>query len=339
MLLPERMRAVQLDDGRLAVRQIPVPRPAPGQVLIRTAAAPINPSDLRFLSGSGGATSPAVPGLEGSGTVVASGGGLLPRILVGRRVAFASGQGGTWAEYAVAPVMRCIPLRKNVSLAQGASLIVNPLTAVAFFDMIRRGRHPAIVNNAAASALGRMIIRLGRHSGVKVINIVRRREQADLLRALGAEYVLDSSDDEFASALRECAHRLKATLAFDAVGGSQTRLIVDALPPGSTIVAYAALAGEPSVFNPRTIAGEDKRIVGFYLAHWMTRRGLVAMLRDIWRVQGLLGADLQTTIRGRFPLSAAQAALESYRSNMTAGKVLLVADPEQVTLSDEARVA
>ena len=93
------------------------------------------------------------------------------------------------------------------------------------------------------------------------------------------------------------------------------------------------------MFNPRTLAGEDKTIVGFYLANWMTRRGLVGMLRDIWRVQRLIGAELQTTIRARFPLSAAQTALDSYRSNMTAGKVLLVADPEQVSISDEARVA
>jgi NADPH2:quinone reductase len=149
------MHAVQLDDdGRLVLGRIPVPRPARGEVLIRTAAAPINPSALRFLSGSGGSTSPMVPGLEGSGTVVESGGGLLPRLLVGRRVAFASARGGTWAEYAVAAAMSCIPLRQHVSLEQGASLIVNPLTAVAFFEMVERGHHHAIINNAAASALG-----------------------------------------------------------------------------------------------------------------------------------------------------------------------------------------
>jgi NADPH:quinone reductase-like Zn-dependent oxidoreductase len=216
---------------------------------------------------------------------------------------------------------------------------VNPLTAVAFFDMIKRGRHPAIVNNAAASALGRMIIRLGQHSGIRVINIVRRQEQADLLTALGAEYVLDSSDDRFASALRDLAHRLRATIAFDAVGGKQSYTIVDAVPAGSTVVVYAGLAGEPSMFNPRSLAGEDKKIIGFYLANWMTRRGLGGMLRDIWRVQGLVGTELQTTIRGRFPLSAAETALDTYRSNMTAGKVLLVADPEQVPIADEARVA
>jgi len=167
------MNAVHFDPAAaaLVVRKIPVPRPARGEVLIRMAAAPINPSDLRYLSASSStAPAPIVPGLEGSGTVVAAGAGLIPRLLVGRRVAFASARGGTWAEYAVATATRCIPLRKHVSLEQGASLIVNPLTAIAFFDMVTRGGHRAIVNNAAASALGRMILRLGRSSGVTVIN-------------------------------------------------------------------------------------------------------------------------------------------------------------------------
>ena len=335
-MLPDEMRAVHLDDGRLEVRRMPVPRPARGEVLIRTAAAPINPSDLRFLEGSAGL--PIVPGLEGSGTVVASGGGLLPRMLIGRRVAFASTEGGTWAEYAAAPAMRCIPLRKTVSLEQGASLIVNPLTAVAFFDLVKQGHHTAMINNAAASALGRMIVRLGRRSGVTVINIVRRQTHVDVLKALGAEHVLDSSDGQFASTLRELAQRLRATIAFDAVGGSQTQLLLNALPFGSTLVIYAGLAGEPSSFNPRTIAGEDKKITGFYLGNWMTRRGMLGMLRDIRRVQRLIGSDLQTTIRARLPLSAAQTAMESYRADMTAGKVLLVPDasdavPERVAVS------
>ncbi len=176
-------------------------RPASGEVLIRVAASPINPSDLRFLSGSpAGSTGPVVPGLEGSGTVVSAGAGLIPRLLAGRRVAFASAQGVAWAEYAVAPATRCIPLKEHVSLEQGATLIVNPLTALAFFDIARRGGHTAIVNTAAASALGRMVIRLGRRAGVKVINIVRRREQVELLRELGADVVLDNSDAAFGHA-------------------------------------------------------------------------------------------------------------------------------------------
>jgi NADPH2:quinone reductase len=254
------------------------------------------------------------------------------RLLVGRRVAFATAQGGKWAEYAVGAALRCIPLRQSVSLEQAAMLIVNPLTALAFFDIAQRGRHAAIVSNAAASALGRMIVRLGRRHGVPVINIVRRPEHVEALRELRADYVLDCRAELFPFELRELAHRVHATLFLDAVGGAQTHTLVDAAPAGSTIVAYAALAGEPSTFNARTLIGEDKTIVGFYLGRWAARRGVFRTLNDIVRVQRLVGSDLQTTVHRRLPLSAAQEAVEAYRCDMSAGKLLLVADPGQVPL-------
>jgi NADPH:quinone reductase len=326
-MIPERMQAVQCEQaGRpLVARAVPTPRPANGEVLIRMAAAPINPSDLGFLNGLPTGSFPATGlGHEASGTVVAAGGGMLGRLLVGRRVAYVLAQGGTWAEYAVAPSARCIPLMKYVSFEQGAMLIVNPLTAVAFFEFVKRGRHTAVVSNAAASALGRMIIRLGHRTGIPVLNIVRREEQVTLLHTLGVEHVLNSRDHGFAAALRALAARFHATLVFDAVGGAGTQTLVEAVPAGSTIIVYAALAGEPSVFDARALAVGDKKIEGFFLANWMACRGKVSMVRDLARVQRLIGTDLQTSVQQRFPLSAAQAAVDAYRSNMTAGKVLMV---------------
>src|ERR1044071_4269233 len=121
--LPATMHAVQLDEpkGKLTLREIPVPRPQAGQVLIRMAAAPINPSDLGALSGmsySGKRQFPFTPGLEGSGTVVEAGEGFMPRLLNGRRVACAAllTGDGTWAEYIVTSAQSCVPLNNKVSL-------------------------------------------------------------------------------------------------------------------------------------------------------------------------------------------------------------------------------
>jgi len=328
-MIPSTMLAVQvLHDGRLVTGPVPVPVPDPGEVLIKVACSPINPSDLGFVAGVHG--TPIVAGLEGSGRVVAAGPGLIPRALHGRRVAFASAHGGAWAEYAVAKAMRCIPLTRRVSTEQGSMLIVNPLTAIAFFDMARRGRHHAIVNNAAASALGRMLIRLGRRHGIPVISIVRRPEQAGAIMQAGAAHVLDSSDPSFASALRDLAGRLRATLVLDAIGGAHTQTLVEAAPPGSTIVAYSALAGEPSTFHPRTLIAEDKTIVGFYLGNWAAKKNLVRTIRDVIAVQQLIGSGLETDVRRRMPLEAAQQAVDLYAREMSAGKILLVADPGQV---------
>src|SRR5689334_15413949 len=152
------MHAVQLEkpNGGLTVRKIPVPRPQAGQVLIRMAAAPINPSDLGALSGvsySGQRTYPFTPGIEGSGTVIEAGAGLMPRLLNRRRVACSALMpgDGTWAEYLVTSAQLCVPLNKNVSLERGAMLLVNPLSALAMFEIAKHGKHRAIVSTAAAS--------------------------------------------------------------------------------------------------------------------------------------------------------------------------------------------
>src|SRR5512143_3444628 len=235
--VPTNMQAVLLprDDGSLTVDQIAVPVPGRGQVLIRMAAAPINPSDLGFLRGSYGFQKPfpVVPGLEGSGTVVAAGSGLLPHLLLGRRVACSARSGGTWAEYLVTSASTCFPLPKSLSLEQGAMMIVNPMTAFAFFEIARRDKHRAIVSNAAASALGRMILRLGQIYNIPVIHIVRRQEQVQLLRTLGAQYILNSSKPDFYTQLRALSSQLNATLILDPVAGDQAQGLLDTAPEGS----------------------------------------------------------------------------------------------------------
>jgi NADPH2:quinone reductase len=332
------MLAVQVEayGAPVCVQRVPVPQPARGEVLIQVAAAPVNPTDLAVVRGlrQSAGSLPVVPGAEGSGTVVAAGAGLLPRLWLGRRVACASAPGrtGTWAEYMVTRATFCFPLQGHVSLEQGAMLIVNPLTALAFFDIARRDHHAALVSNAAASALGRMIGRLGRRRGLPVINIVRRAEQASLLRAEGAEWVLNSSDPDFSDQLRALARRLNATLLLDAVAGDHTQVLLAAAPPGSTVLVYAHLAGQAISLDARTLFYEDKRAVGFYLPNWMRRKGLLQILRDTRTVQHLAATDLATSIQRRVPLAEAQRAVDLYVGGMTAGKVLLVADPQAVPL-------
>lgn len=338
-LIPKRMQAVLLggNGGPLAVRQIPTPQPGPGEVLIRMAASPINPSDIGFINGGYGfqKSFPIVPGFEGSGTVVAAGPGLLPRLLVGKRVACAvSGTGGAWAEYLVTRAMLCIPLNEHITLEQGAMMVVNPMTALAFFDIVKSEKHAAIVNTAAASALGRMIIRLGRRYNVPVINVVRRREQEDLLRSIGVELVLQSNSENFSYNFHDLAKRLNATLILDAVGGAIARQMLEVAPAGSSLLLYANLSGENLEIDPRQLLREDKQIAGFYLGNWAAKRGLYRTLRDIRRLRQWGASDLQSSIHKRMPLSAAPLAVEVYRMSMTAGKVLLVADPKKIRLDE-----
>ncbi len=331
--LPETMRAVSIDKysrarDNLTVIETPVPKPSAGQVLVKMAAAPINPSDVIFLEGRYGVQKPlpVTPGFEGSGRVVAAGAGLLSWGLRGRRVACGAADDGdgTWAEYMLTSADRCMPLLSSVSDEQAAMALVNPLTAWGLVDIARRERHVALVQSAAASALGRMVIRLGQQFNLPSINIVRRQRQVELLQAMGARYVLNSNDPDYESRLKELCHQLKATIAFDAVAGDMTGQLLHAMPRRSKVVVYGALSNKAATFNPADPLFGDKVICGFWLSHWLLRLNPVRRLQAGYQVQKLLGEALQTEIQARFPLEEAPQALKVYTNNMTQGKVLLL---------------
>jgi NADPH2:quinone reductase len=163
MIIPEMMQAVRLESpgGLLTIGTVQVPQPKDGEVLVKIASAPVNPSDLMRIKSivSKEELISFIPGIEGSGTVVSAGKGLLPKLWLGKRVACSSlnPASGTWAEYMVTPASFCFPIPKSISDEQGSMLLVNPMTAVAFFDIIKKEKHKAIVNAAAAGALGGMI--------------------------------------------------------------------------------------------------------------------------------------------------------------------------------------
>jgi NADPH2:quinone reductase len=241
-------------DGRLrlTLEQIGSPPPGPGEVTIRVGASPVNPSDLgpllgwadpaslRRLEGAAGVTTGEAPpdrlaalagrfdqplavGAEGAGVVVAAGAGA--EHLMGRTVA--SMAGGMYAQLRTLPVSALMVLPEGVSPREAAACFVNPLTALGMVETMRREGHAALIHTAAASNLGQMLIRLCAQDDVPLVNVVRREDQADLLKSLGARWVLNSNDAEFEAQLADAVAETGATLAFDAVGGGTlaTRLL------------------------------------------------------------------------------------------------------------------
>ena len=188
----------------------------------------------------------------------------MPRMLNGRRVACSgpTGGNGTWAEYMVAPAQLCVPLNGNVSFEQGTMLLVNPLTALAMIEIAKRGKHRAIVNTAAASALGGMLLRLGKRNNIPIIHVVRRQAQVDHVRSLGGEYVLNSSDADFMEQLKTLVHKLQATLLLDAVSGSMTQQLAEAAPYGSRILLYSRMSDEACIIDAVTALTKDLHLDG-----------------------------------------------------------------------------
>ena len=341
------MRAVVLSEYRgdvaeairgLQVMERPVPRPRRGQVLIKMAAAPCNPSDLLLLQGKYGTlkTLPTVPGWEGAGTVVATGGGLLGRWLMGKRVACAvrSDRDGTWAEYMVANADNCIALKSGVPTEQGASLIINPLTAQAMLETAQRAGHLAGVHTAGASQLGRMMIAMAGDLNYPLINIVRRDAQAEVVRSLGAKYILNSTSEGFAGELKTLCERLKATAAFEAIAGDMTGAVLNAMPSGATAYVYGALSQEAcGNIDPIGLVFHSKTVTGFFLGNWLNQRGAIGILRAAGRVQRLIiEGQIGTTVQRRINLEEVVDGLLQYVGHMTDGKVLIM--PHGTNASD-----
>ncbi len=226
---------------RLELAEREVPELGVSEVVVAVEASPINPSDLGVLLGAvaAGTLRPdgpdlvgAIPattlplyrdrldkplpvGNEGAGTVIAAGAEAVA--LIGRRVALFGGS--MWADYRVADAAAVVQLPDDVSTAQGAALFINPLTALSMVETMRVEGHHALVHTAAASNLGQMLVRICAADGIGLVNIVRRAEQARVLRDLGAVHVVDSSQSDFADRLTEAIRETGATLAFDAIGG------------------------------------------------------------------------------------------------------------------------
>ncbi len=252
----------------------------------------------------------------------------MARFLKGKRVACTVADaripGGMWAEYVVTTAAMCIPLGKNISVEQGAMMLVNPISAWAMVDEARKAEHRAIVQTAAASALGKMVVRLGKRFSLPVINVVRRAEQAEALKQIGAEHVLDSSATDFDSKLKELCHQLSATYGIDAVAGDLTGRVMRAQPKGSRMFVYGGLSLKPSEVDPGSLIFEGKVLAGFWVSAWLSRKSLVEKLRVAKKVQSLLTTDLKSDVQAKLPLQEAAKAIEQYMRHMSAGKVLII---------------
>lgn len=327
------MRALQLHsaDGvaGLRVDELPTPVPRRGQVLVRVTCSPVNPSDVLFCQGRYGTPPPlpVVPGFEGCGVVVDTGGGLFARRLLNARVSGAvQGRQGFWAEYVVLDALETLRVPDAVDDASAASALVNPLTALALARPVLRGQHRAMVHTAAASQVGRMLIRLSQRHGFPLINVVHRPGLVDELAKAGAAVVLDSSAPEFPQALRAATRRLNATWAADAVGGDMTGWLATGLPRGSTIAVYGALAGTPARIEPGDLIFRDQTVTGYWLSQEFRDRsplGLLRIARGLRAASRLLATDLRSVAQAHVSLDEAPQRLSDLLRSTSAGKIYI----------------
>jgi len=245
------LRTLITPEGRLELSlvDVPVPEPHDDEVLVRVEAAPINPSDIGLLFGPadmaqvqvGGdpgrpvVSAPVPPaalpsmgarlgrslaaGNEGAGVVIGAGSSKAAQALMGRTIALLGG--GMYAQYRCVPVAQCLVLPPGTAPSEGASAFVNPLTALGMVETMRREGHRALVHTAAASNLGQMLQRICLEDDVPLVNVVRKPEQAALLRSIGARHAVVTGAPTFAQDLTHALAETGATIGFDATGGGR----------------------------------------------------------------------------------------------------------------------
>ena len=245
------LRSLVKDDNSLELSLVDVemPEPGPDEILVRVEAAPLNPSDLALLFGpadmttavaSGTPERPVVTadipeklmkmvagrvgeslavGNEAAGVVIGAGSSDAAQALMGKTVGIIGGD--MYGQYRCVNLFMCLELEEGTTAVQGASCFVNPLTALAMVETMRMENHTALVHTAAASNLGQMLNRICIADGVELVNIVRKAEQEEILRELGAKYIVNSTADSFYEDLTEALVATGATLAFDATGGGR----------------------------------------------------------------------------------------------------------------------
>jgi NADPH:quinone reductase-like Zn-dependent oxidoreductase len=245
------LRSTVKKEGILEVSltSVPTPEPKPDEVVVRVDASPVNPSDLGLMFGgtdlsaakaSGTPDNPIVTvhihpammkamaarvdqslpvGNEGAGVVVHAGSSDQARALMGRTVAILGG--AMYSQFRCIKAKQCLVLPQGTTPAEGASCFVNPLTALGMVETMRAEGHSALVHTAAASNLGQMLNKICIKDGIGLVNIVRRQEHVDVLRAIGAKHVVRSGAPTFIDDLTEALVATGATLAFDAIGGGK----------------------------------------------------------------------------------------------------------------------
>jgi NADPH:quinone reductase len=364
------MLTLATEGGQLEVSlaALPMPEPKDHEVLVRVQATPINPSDLGLLFGAadmstarastrdglplvtadipaagmramGGRLGEAMAiGNEGCGVVVKAGASPEAQALLGKTVAMLGGS--IYAEYRCLPVQMCMVLPDGTDPKDGASCFVNPLTSLAFAETMKMEGHSAIVHTAAASNLGQMLVKICAKDGIPLINIVRSAAQSDLLKGIGATYVVDSTDETFMADLTDALVETGATIGFDAIGGGKLagqilgcmetaavkRMTTYSRYGSDTfkqVYIYGALDVGPTILN-RSF-GLTWALGGFLLTPFLMKAGM----ETTQRLRARVVAELTTTFKSHYSheVTLAEAlnldVIAGYNAKRTGEKYLI----------------
>jgi NADPH:quinone reductase-like Zn-dependent oxidoreductase len=297
--------------------------PNAGEVIVAVQASPINPADLLRLTGKHAyaAQLPSVPGIEGAG-IIQEVGADVTDVRAGDTVLLPFG--GCWTQIYRTSAQSVVPLPDGIDLLQAAMLGVNPVTAAGLltaFGDLQPGDW--VIQNAANSAAGKLIVKFAATRKLRTANIVRRETVAAELVALGADVVL-VGDDDLARRAAAATGGAPIMLGLDAIAGESSGKLLACLAEGGTLVVYGLLSGQPVQLPAAPMVFFDYTIRGYSRLRMLHKMGREQMNKVFaWLAAMVLRGELYTPVEGVYPVGQIRNALDHAEQAGRDGKILL----------------
>lgn len=310
----------------LKIEDVDTPAAGRGEVLVRMRMRPINPSDVLTVRGLYGSLPelPATPGLEGVGVVEALGADV-DGLEVGQRV-IAAGAPGTWQEFMVANARSLIPPPDGLSDESAAQSTVNPLSAwVMLTEELDLQPRQWLLQTAAGSTFGRLVLQIAKLLNVKTINVVRRRDQVDELKALGADEVVCTEDEDLGKRVMEITDGDGVPAAIDSVGGEIGGAVAQVLGSKGVMLVYGMLSLERTPINGGQLIFRSSVVRGFWLTSWLREAPIekqLALRREV--LEHMANGEIVPPVEATFDLADVVEAIHHAEKPGRSGKVLLV---------------
>lgn len=337
----------------LQLKDIPEPEPGDGEVKVKMLYSPVNPSDIyNTIEGTYKdayskaiwnfnkaedevsadpfgikqiPTLPHIPGLEGVGLVIKAGKGLRGKFLVGKRVIVIGANKGNWQTYNVVDAKQAIPISSKLSDEEAATFFVNPVTAyIMVKKMMQCKKDSYLLQSAANSEVGKMVIKMGKHYDFKTINLIRNAEQEQHLKTIGADHVINITSDSIKQRVFEITKGMGVEHAIDPIGGPLGSEMIQCLGLNGHMIVYGTLSNQPLQFASRDLMTPIAKLEGFFLANWMAKQNLLQKLSIIKQVEKLIVKGiLRSEIGNIYTLEDYREALKEVTNAGNKGKVLL----------------
>jgi NADPH2:quinone reductase len=311
------------DASKLTYEEVVVPEPKAGEVRVKVAAIGLNFVEIYNRKGLYPNQLPFTPGGEFAGTVDAVGEGVAD-LKPGDRVATANGT-GAYADYAIAPAEKLVPLPEGVSLELGAAVMLQGMTAhyLALSTYMLKSGDTALVH-AGAGGVGQLLVQIAKKRGARVLATVSTEEKARLAREAGADEVILYTQDDFEIEVKRLTGGKGVEVVYDSVGKTTFLKGLNCLKPRGLMALYGQSSGpvEPinlQLLNQKGSLFATRPTLGHYV---LTREELLWRAGDLFK--WIASGELKVRVDRSFPLAQVAAAHTYMEDRGTKGKVLLI---------------